>query len=241
MKSKLYASLAVSALALAFSGYASATVLDCDPGGVSPNEPQRSDATAKGADEDERIADFCAYSTGTTDPDSEENFVNDEQPQEEWDLFGEDFIYIGKWEDGEHKEAELGFTFTVKQLTTPTTRDGVDYNFSYSLEADPNTIWNGATIDWVLGIKDGAEPAGGGFVAYYWQSLTLDIDGGFSSFFSEPDVFSHASAFVRLHDENGFENGQIIPEPATLGLLGIGLFGLGMASYRRRRLASTEV
>ena len=234
MKSKLYASLAVSALALAFSGYASAAAIDC----TGSSNAKTSDATAKGADEDERIADFCAYSTETTNPESEEKFV--------WDLFGEDFIYIGKWEDGEdgedgeHKEAELDFTFTVTQLTTPTTIDGVDYNFSYSLEADPNTIWNGATIDWVLGIKDGSGSAGvGGFVAYYWQSLTLDIDGGFSSFFSEPEVFSHASAFVRLAEGTG-PIGDI-PEPATLGLLGIGLFGLGMASYRRRRLASTEV
>ena len=236
MKTKLYASLAVSALALAFSGYASAAVLDCDPG-------TRSDATAKGADEDERIADFCAYSTETTSPESEKDFVNDEQPQG-WDFFDENFIYIGKWEDGKHKEADLGFTFTVTEGSYSVEIDDeiYDYNFSYRLQAGSDTEWSGATIDWVLGIKDGAGSAGGGgFVAYYWQSLTLDIDGGFSSFFSGSDVFSHASAFVRLHDENGFENGQIIPEPATLGLLGIGLFGLGMASYRRRRLASTEV
>lgn len=48
------------------------------------------------------------------------------------------------------------------------------------------------------------------------------------------------------YEDNGYEQafsrattvgGQVVPEPATLGLFGAGLLGLGFASYRRRRKA----
>ena len=238
MKSKLYASLAVSALALAFSGYASAAAIDCNT----------EDATAQGADDDSpRFADFCAYSTGTTDPDSEENFVNTSFLDDE-EL--ERFTYIGKWEndgdgdgDGDFEDSDPSFGFELE--VTEMSWEGDGYKYSYKLTAGIDHTgfnWAGQTIDWVLGIKQAQE-----FTAYYWEAITLDIDGKFNSYWINPsnpnhegvNDYSHAAGFVRLAEGTG-PIGDI-PEPATLGLLGIGLFGLGMASYRRRRLASTEV
>ena len=231
MKTKLYASLAVSALALAFSGYASAAAIDCNT----------EDATAQGADDDSpRFADFCAYST---DPDSEENFVNTSFLDDE-EL--ERFTYIGKWEndgdgDGDFEDSDPSFGFTLV-VTGDMDWDGDGYKYSYTLTAGIDHTgfnWAGQTIDWVLGIKQAQE-----FTAYYWEAITLDIDGKFNSYWINPQEkkvndYSHAAGFVRLAEGTG-PIGDI-PEPATLGLLGIGLFGLGMASYRRRRLASTEV
>ena len=77
------------------------------------------------------------------------------------------------------------------------------------------------------------------FQLHFTFSSNIDDGVTFSPFSSGWQTGNGSYQFAGT--ENGFENGQIIPEPATLGLLGIGLFGLGMASYRRRRLASTEV
>ena len=237
MKSKLYASLAVSALALAFSGYASAAAIDCDP----------EDATAQGADDDSpRFADLCRASNDVgANTEAETDFVNSFLP-----VFGEEeeenFTYIGKWEndgdgDGDFEDSDPSFGFTLV-VTGDMDWDGDGYKYSYTLTAGIDHTdfnWAGQTIDWVLGIKQAQE-----FTAYYWEAITLDIDGKFNSYWINPQEkkvndYSHAAGFVRLAEGTG-PIGDI-PEPATLGLLGIGLFGLGMASYRRRRLASTEV
>ena len=104
---------------------------------------------------------------------------------------------------------------------------GFDLNAGVSSDADWDywfellTPYTGQTVDFALLVK---QPIGGGGsikdVAYYWESLELDIDGFYNSFNSD---YSHISAFIR---------GVDVSEPAPLALLGLGL--LGIALLRRR-------
>ena len=206
---------------LLYLGSASAAPIE---GGCSLN-----DATATGDGGSSRTADECKVGDPASSPESETAFVNQSWP--------DGFAFIGKW-DFENEDRSLtrdeesdvdGLQFIVSELNDEDT----DYDFSYQVIGTDD--WAGVTIDWVLGIKDGAERAGGGFAAYLWREITLDIDGQFSSFFREPDVFSHASGFVRRSDD--LVTPEEIPAPASLALLGLGLglMGLMLRGRSRRR------
>jgi hypothetical protein len=219
--------MAASLLVLGWvvAGSASADVITCNTDPLV----QTSDATAQGTGEAERIADDCAYFTGTTDPTSETTAVNS--------VWGTDdpFIFVGKRDSQNAADDEIvaGWEFNVFELAEGGVEiDGVTYYFGYELIAlDP--IWQGETIDWVLGLKDGAGPAEGGLAAYLWESITLDLEGKFMSFFRDPEDFSHASGFVRL--ANGDTPPFQVPEPSIIALFGLGLLGIGWALRRRRQ------
>ena len=218
MKTGLFKqSLAVSLLALAFGvpGLANSATDEC----------ANKDAIITSEDPD-RIADDCAVLTFTgSSPQTEANNVNTQ-----WDPTGEDpFKFVGKVDfnkDGSTTETTVdGWTWTVTKLDESVTIDGTEYFFSFSLSGGEALA--GTVVDFVLGLKDGGGPAGGGFATYIWSGVTLDIGGNFLSWFKEPFNISHASAFVR-------GEGVRVPEPATIALFGAGLLGL---AWIRRRFA----
>jgi hypothetical protein len=232
MKTKpVQATLAATLLALGllFTASASADVITCHDTDVVT--VKTSDATAQGSGEAERIADDCAYFGAAGDPDDETSKVNSK-----WGEPDNEFFFVGKWDiETGLDEAVPGWQFSVFELDEAVTINDVTYYFGYELLA-LDLAWQGRTVDWVLGLKDGSgtgQGVGGegGLVAYYWESITLDIEGKFRSFFQDADSYSHASGFVR---GNG-EPPVLIPEPSILALFGLGLLGMGWAMRRRRQ------
>ena len=218
---------------LIFAGSASANGVTCDP----------ADATANGA-----VADDCLTAGGTTNPDSEAVVINTA-----WQDDGGPFEYLGKydWDSGAFEDADpsLGFTLTVT-LNGAYPEDSA-YVFAYELD---NPALAGQQIEWVLGIKQAS--GDDSFTAYYWETVTMNVDGEFNSVWTNPagnevDDLSHASGFYRLivsngngngngnggdangGDANGGDNG--VPEPASIALFGGGMLALGWAIRRRTR------
>jgi hypothetical protein len=62
---------------------------------------------------------------------------------------------------------------------------------------------------------------------------------GFTDFAETITIDTTTGAGTLVEDFNGIfaygAGGVQVPEPATLGVLGVGLLGLGFATYRRRR------
>ena len=238
MKTKLYASLAVSALALAFAGNAAASTINTGP----------SDCTNFDPDISEKVSPITACQI-LQPLDGQENDSVGGDPSG-WivnveEFFGfEDWSFDGKFDDigkNDQVDGSQYFTFSGDEQSGSFTWAGdsvaQDYDFMFVFKDGGSTNLVAYRIDMENLL---ARTATNGLAA---QTGTYDTPFLFPPFVQQDgDVtqkdISHISVYYR---ENGFENGQIIPEPATLGLLGIGLFGLGMASYRRRRLASTEV
>ena len=213
MKTRLFhQSLAVSLLALGMglAGMANAQVCSVTDAIITTENP-------------DRVADECFVFTNTTNPASETNVIN-----QEWDPLGDDpFSFVGKTEFNDaggvtQTTTVPGWTWTVTKLQDSVTIGGVEYFFAFTLSGGVERV--GSVVDFVLGLKDGAGSADGGFAAYLWEGVTLDIGGNFSSWFNDPFQVSHASAFVR---------GVSVPEPATIALFGAGLLGL---AWIRRRL-----
>lgn len=208
-KHLVLALIAVPALFLSMQ--ASAGLVSCDalPGGAS--------ATANGA-----APDACFL--GNVQP---PNWTNETSAINQH--FGGDFLYIGKYDNSSNSfngsEAQLdGFTLLVSES------DGDPWGYSYELQVAPN--WVGRTVDWAMMIKQGSGENSS--IAYLFETVTLGIDGLFSNWnrnLNEQD-YSHLSGFIRVHTAK-------VPEPATLGLLGIGLLGLGLAATRRRNRNDT--
>ena len=253
MKTKLYASLVVSALALglAFSGSVSASPTYCSADGAHPDDLSKSDMTWQGSN-----ADDC-YGVVKGNPPGEGDLTF--LPEEDIEGTGwGTFTFLVKADDDENLSTGtfkgVEFTLTandIEQTTDDIEQTTGEWTLSWKNVNDENPGLP-ITLDFVGNLK-----AGAGYASYLFESIAFGVDplegeGRFTIAFvnpkgdstNNPDL-SNLSLFARVADDpdipdNG--NGDIpIPEPATLGLLGIGLFGLGMATYRRRRLASTEV
>lgn len=128
------------------------------------------------------------------------------------------FTYVGK--NGEAGDI-AGFDLQVS---------GSDSEFQHLYQLVVPAAWAGSTVDWVLGIKQ----SNNSYMSYLFEDVTLGINGGFNNFWlnasgKEVNDFSFAAGFIRLVEVP-------VPDPGTLGLLGLGLVGLGFA--RRKTAAS---
>ena len=275
MKSKLYASLAVSALALglAFSGNATA-------GYIFDFKPTCSVGVGDGCAGDPESENFKV--TITKDEDSNtDSFTID------W------IVHEGTQADGYVAlpvDLKASSTWTVLSFDTGKLEIKIDITndtilpegsnnaniLSFGFGVDPNSTatfvkegdnfnslgTNGNNQNFPGGFKDidvcaftsnncNGGNVNDGLAARASDSLTLAItpDSDSVTYGNSIDLLFFPLKFQGTwgsFEPAGFpsQNGggiSELPEPATLGLLGIGLFGLGMATYRRRRLASTEV
>ena len=240
MKSKLYASLAVSALAL---------------GLVMPVTSHAFLITSGTVDNTFEVT--YLLQDGEVDGNDNENKTGQ-------DLWATVLFTHTAW-DGDKNT--LSLTLDVKNLSEDENNDvglralafGMDptathVTFSH-IDGDKKFLAAALTIDQQLqnavfdlttGAQTNTDP-GYPKTLQEGESQLFQLDFTFSDIGSGVTFSPFASGWQTDPDSfqfEGFEGtgpiGQI-PEPATLGLLGIGLFGLGMASYRRRRLASTEV
>lgn len=138
---------------------------------------------------------------------------------------GEDaFTYIGKYENGTGSEAGdmAGFTLTVFEG---------DDEFKYGYQLTVSDAWNGKTVDWVLGVKQGSNS----YMSYLFEDVTLGIEGGYNNFWisgggKEVNDYSFIAGFIR-------EVTVRVPEPGTLSLLTAGLLGLYISRRRIRKFA----
>ena len=161
------------------------------------------DATANGKME----ADACAsLSPANQSASAELSAVNGQ--------FGDGFSFIGKYDSEKGAEDSVaGWNLLVGDGTN-------GYDFSYTA----NFLGEGTFVgDWVLYVKVGQKNT-----AYFFDNMTFDISGLFNSFNINPDDgdFSHISGFVRGDSTS-------VPEPAMVGLLGLGLLAMGFVARRR--------
>jgi len=132
------------------------------------------------------------------------------------------------------------FTAPLYKIDAPSTESG-GLAGSYSTSFSPDAAdASGAVISydggdafscmaanscWLV-VKDGnVDPNYYGFDLTGWDGVsTITL----SNFWPGQGAISHISIFG--------QRGTVVPEPATLGLLGLGLLGLGLGARRRRKI-----
>ena len=230
MKTKLYASLAVSALALALAGSAQAAVIY---NGATFSLSLES--FGEDTDNNTYTYDFkyTADFTGWTGPDTQKyiaavNFKPD-TGQVPTDFKLMTTTAPGTWSIESANATNQGCTGGADSFVC----SEVNPLDSAATTGDPNPIY-----EWVFWLTYDSLLTANAFTNAPIRAWFVDGEGG------SPGG-TGGSGLLSMNTDITFNgNGEPpfgIPEPATLGLLGIGLFGLGMATYRRRRLASTEV
>ncbi|MDT8421013.1 MAG: PEP-CTERM sorting domain-containing protein [Desulfuromonadales bacterium] len=172
------------------------------------------DATANGY-----TADAC-YQAGTNlgNPADEADFINSATGSVAPDTFN----YVAKYEDPEGPTGLSGWSLMVYDDSNDVGAPNpwaTGYSFAYTLMAPEE--YAGKEVSFALGVKQ----ASSSFIAYVWDTVTLDINGFFNSTWNGDQDYSHVTAFVK--------GAAPVPEPSTLLLLGAGIAGL--AIYRRKR------
>lgn len=130
-----------------------------------------------------------------------------------------------------------GWTFDSKVEesggnTVKTGNDNID--ITSTLPANSGTWAISNILDLIANNEDAmlVFKASNGFNAYLYEMFGPGIETGSWTMYSGPDRrltdISHITLYLR-------GDGQDIPLPATMGLLGIGLIGLGAGLMRRRR------
>lgn len=104
-------------------------------------------------------------------------------------------------------------------------------SFAYRPRTDQQND-NGIAFDIMNGVSVGSSVTGVG--PQNWQIVTFDFTSGAAG--------AHTIGFQAIEADNtlgGFIDDikvtRQVPEPATLGLMGAGIFGIGLAARRRRR------
>lgn len=139
---------------------------------------------------------------------------------------GGDFTLLWKDEStgGEAGSSLDGFTFDINADNFGTTG-------TYSLS------WTGgqvpATFDFVIGLKASTDAALYIFDDELINTTPSSSGGTYEISFTNPGGQTPALSNITLFGREG--NGGVVPEPASLGILGIGLIGLGWAVRRRKQ------